>query len=152
MFLDRQKLLEILYTRLSSKENIHLNRRVTGVESFPGGATVTTADGTRYTGHLVLGADGVHSPVRAEMWKAALEGTGLEEKTGEFSDNPYFSKGPHVQNAVRYFGAVAEIPGLTERTWQTWQWNTGVSLGSHLTSEDWKQETRSMPSSIMPRS
>ncbi|PKY01965.1 FAD/NAD(P)-binding domain-containing protein [Aspergillus campestris IBT 28561] len=81
MFLDRQKLLEILYNRLSNRENIHLNRRVVGVERFPGGATVTTADGTRYTGHLVLGADGVHSPVRAEIWKAAQGKIGLKEKT-----------------------------------------------------------------------
>lgn len=92
MFLDRQKLLEILYTRLPNPGNIHLNRRVTGVESFPGGATVTTADGTRYTGHLVLGADGVHSPVRAEIWKAARKGIGLKEKTGESSENSHLSR------------------------------------------------------------
>lgn len=35
--------------------------------------TVRTQDGSVYTGDIVVGADGVHSTVRQEMWRNALE-------------------------------------------------------------------------------
>lgn len=35
--------------------------------------TVHTEDGHTYKGDLVVGADGVHSQVRAEMWRLAEE-------------------------------------------------------------------------------
>lgn len=35
------------------------------------GARVITDDGAVYDGHLIVGADGVHSRIRSEMWRLA---------------------------------------------------------------------------------
>ncbi|KAL2783205.1 hypothetical protein BJX66DRAFT_349697 [Aspergillus keveii] len=69
--LDRQKVLEILHDRYPVKSNIHINKRVTEIQQTEREAQVITDDGTVYTGDLVVGADGIHSAVRAEMWRQA---------------------------------------------------------------------------------
>ncbi|KAL4755992.1 FAD-dependent oxidoreductase [Aspergillus foveolatus] len=84
-FLDRQKLLEILYTKLSDRSRIQLRSRVVSVLASDDGVTVTTDDAQTYTGQLVVGADGVHSRVRSEMWKAAQklgQGIMIKEQQG----------------------------------------------------------------------
>ncbi|CAI7628965.1 unnamed protein product [Penicillium bialowiezense] len=68
-FLDRQKLLEILYDKYSHHEKIRLGENVTSIEDLKNITTVTTENGSRYQGNLVIGADGVHSMVRREIWK-----------------------------------------------------------------------------------
>ncbi|KAL4748884.1 hypothetical protein BDW72DRAFT_214420 [Aspergillus terricola var. indicus] len=62
-FLDRQKLLEILYTKLPDHSRIQLRSRVVSVLATHDGVTVTTENAQTYTGQLVVGADGVHSIV-----------------------------------------------------------------------------------------
>jgi 2-polyprenyl-6-methoxyphenol hydroxylase-like FAD-dependent oxidoreductase len=39
------------------------------VEESDQGVTVTTADGRMFTGDMLVGADGIHSVVRREMWR-----------------------------------------------------------------------------------
>lgn len=72
-FFDRQKLLEILYTSYPRKQSIRTGKRVTEVKKLAQGFSVLTDDGQTYRADLVVGADGVHSRVRAEMWKLADE-------------------------------------------------------------------------------
>ncbi|OQE24183.1 hypothetical protein PENFLA_c010G06962 [Penicillium flavigenum] len=69
-FLDRQKLLEILYQGYPDHRKIRLEERVTKVEESGDTAIVSTAKGSIYRGHLVVGADGVHSKIRQEIWNA----------------------------------------------------------------------------------
>jgi FAD dependent monooxygenase len=60
------------------KERIRLSTKVTDIKTSEKNVTVTTASGTVYNGHLVVGADGVHSPVRSAMWaQADRENPGL---------------------------------------------------------------------------
>ncbi|KAE8313486.1 hypothetical protein BDV41DRAFT_588138 [Aspergillus transmontanensis] len=84
--LERRQLLEVLYTGLRDKSRVHTGKQVTSVLPTESGVSVTTADGATYDGDLVVGADGVHSFVRSEMWRIAdLEQPGLiskKEKTG----------------------------------------------------------------------
>ena len=70
-FFDRQKLLEILYTAYPHKRAIRTGKRVVEVKKISQGFSVLTEDGREYLGDLVVGADGVHSRVRSEMWKMA---------------------------------------------------------------------------------
>ncbi|KAJ5608614.1 hypothetical protein N7537_005233 [Penicillium hordei] len=69
-FLDRQKILEILYQSYPDHRNIRLGERVTKIETCGDVAIVRTSKGSFYRGHLIVGADGVHSKVRQEIWNA----------------------------------------------------------------------------------
>ncbi|RYN26005.1 hypothetical protein AA0112_g8345 [Alternaria arborescens] len=73
IFIDRQVALQILYNNLKSKERVLTNKRVCSVEHESEGVKVYTKDGSTYTGDFVVGADGVHSAVRQEMWRIADE-------------------------------------------------------------------------------
>ena len=52
---------------------MHPNKKVSSISTTPSSATVHCADGTSYTGTLVIGADGAHSLVRAQMRALALQ-------------------------------------------------------------------------------
>lgn len=65
-------LLQALYENLQSKDRILTRKRVIHVGTVEGFAHVQTEDGSRYTGDIVVGADGVHSAVRKEMWRNGL--------------------------------------------------------------------------------
>ncbi|KAE8391142.1 FAD/NAD(P)-binding domain-containing protein [Aspergillus alliaceus] len=69
-FLDRQRLLEILYQNYPDGSKIRLGEKVTAIHPSSGRVTVTTAKGSVYHGQLVIGADGVHSQVREAIWRA----------------------------------------------------------------------------------
>lgn len=68
-FLERQRFLQILYDTLESKNHIHTGKKVLAVESGIDCAVVKTSDGSEYRADLVVGADGVHSVVRSEIWR-----------------------------------------------------------------------------------
>ncbi|KAE8395023.1 hypothetical protein BDV23DRAFT_195282 [Aspergillus alliaceus] len=69
-FLDRQKFLEILHTSYPNPSNIHTKHRVIRIQQLDSHAEVLTDSGQKYTGDLVVGADGVHSVTRSEIWRS----------------------------------------------------------------------------------
>ncbi|KAJ6179789.1 hypothetical protein N7519_010250 [Penicillium mononematosum] len=71
--LDRQKVLEILFQNYPDKSNIITNQRVSEVRLLGDSASVVTEDGSVFRGDLIVGADGVHSRIRSEMWRLADE-------------------------------------------------------------------------------
>ncbi|KAH1304729.1 hypothetical protein KXW98_001578 [Aspergillus fumigatus] len=71
-FLERRRMLRALYDTLPDSSQVLVNKAVTSVEREVSDLMrVTTYDGSVYRGNLVVGADGVHSRVRAEMWRLA---------------------------------------------------------------------------------
>ncbi|PWY78296.1 monooxygenase [Aspergillus heteromorphus CBS 117.55] len=103
-FLDRQKFLEILYEKHRSKQNILTGKKVTEVRRLKNGTAVVAADGSVYEGDLVVGADGVHSRIRSEMWRMAEEG-----------QPGFVSRSERTCMTVEYtcaFGISSRIPGL----------------------------------------
>ncbi|CAI7632633.1 unnamed protein product [Penicillium glandicola] len=71
VFLDRRMLIEVLYEKIQDKSKVITSQRVESIENGTSSTTVTTTSGQTYTGNIVVGADGIHSKVRQEMWKAA---------------------------------------------------------------------------------
>ncbi|KOS19953.1 6-hydroxynicotinate 3-monooxygenase [Escovopsis weberi] len=70
-FLERRRFLQILHEKLSGKHRIHTNKKVCRIDDDGCRAVVSTTDGTKYEADLVVGADGVHSVVRSEIWRLA---------------------------------------------------------------------------------
>ncbi|KAI1491191.1 FAD binding domain protein [Biscogniauxia mediterranea] len=69
LFVDRQWLLQILYDNLQNKKRVLLNKRIVRIDHVDGGVDVITKDGEKFSGTLVVGADGINSVVRSEMWR-----------------------------------------------------------------------------------
>lgn len=72
-FIDRQQVLRVLYEHVWDKQKVHVNKRMQRVQHSSTGVTVQCTDGTAYEGDVLLGADGVYSAVRQEMWRLADE-------------------------------------------------------------------------------
>lgn len=77
--------MQIIHDGLPAEAQAKLlpNKKVVGVSTGPDGATVTCADGTTYTGTIVVGADGAHSTVRRQMRSEALQGPTATEVNEE---------------------------------------------------------------------
>lgn len=71
--MSRQEVLRLLYTRLKAKSRVLIDQRVSSILTGESGVSVRTVDGANYHGDLVVGADGVHSITRWEMWRAIAE-------------------------------------------------------------------------------
>ncbi|ODA80717.1 hypothetical protein RJ55_03676 [Drechmeria coniospora] len=104
-FLERQKFLSILYSKLHHKDRVHTGQKVLSVRDCGSHAVVKTAD-TEYTGHLVVGADGVHSIVRSELWKLANK-----FKAGTFQEDE--KNALKVEYACIY-GISTRVPGVKD--------------------------------------
>ncbi|KAK5207798.1 hypothetical protein LTR72_007405 [Exophiala xenobiotica] len=72
-FLDRQMVLQVLYDNIRDKTKVLTRKRVQNVELLEDGVVVNTTDGSSYKGDILVGADGIHSSVREEMWRIANE-------------------------------------------------------------------------------
>jgi 2-polyprenyl-6-methoxyphenol hydroxylase-like FAD-dependent oxidoreductase len=64
-------LIEVLYDKILDKSRVLTDQRVQSIRNGVSDVTVTTTTGRKFTGNIVVGADGIHSTVRQEMWKEA---------------------------------------------------------------------------------
>lgn len=65
--------IEVFYDHLKDKSKVLVDKRVVEVKPLAAGVQVTTKDGSTYTGDILVGADGIHSTVRKEMWRLGDE-------------------------------------------------------------------------------
>ncbi|KAI1016880.1 hypothetical protein LB504_007119, partial [Fusarium proliferatum] len=75
IFIDRQMLMQVLYDKLESKASVHAGQKVVSVLELDNGVQVTTDGGKVFQGDILVGADGIYSTVRKEMWRIASPGS-----------------------------------------------------------------------------
>ena len=63
-------MLGSLAKHIHNQQGILLNKKVTKIDHLADGVIVHCGDGTSYCGDMVVGADGIWSKVRQEMWRA----------------------------------------------------------------------------------
>ncbi|KAJ8109014.1 hypothetical protein OPT61_g7762 [Boeremia exigua] len=73
IFVDRQMIIQVLYDNLRDKSKVLTSKGVAKIEQSPGEVRVVTEDGSIFHGDILVGADGIHSDVRREMWRIADE-------------------------------------------------------------------------------
>ncbi|ENH71781.1 Zeaxanthin epoxidase, chloroplastic [Fusarium oxysporum f. sp. cubense race 1] len=73
IFIDRQMLMQVLYDKLESKASVYPGQKVVSVLALHNGIQVTTDKGRVFEGDILVGADGIYSTVRKEMWRIANE-------------------------------------------------------------------------------
>ena len=66
-------LLATLYDNLKNKDKVITGANVQTVNTLLGGVEVITLDCQVFKGDLLVGADGVYSSVRQEMWRLVDE-------------------------------------------------------------------------------
>ncbi|OAT13499.1 hypothetical protein BDBG_17831 [Blastomyces gilchristii SLH14081] len=87
IFLERQLALKIFYSHLD-KSKVLTGKAVCNVALLHDGVTVTTKDGSVYSGDIVVGCDGIHSEVRREMVRLANEASPGYFPSREYDDMP----------------------------------------------------------------
>ncbi|KAJ5118781.1 hypothetical protein N7526_010418 [Penicillium atrosanguineum] len=67
VFMERCKALEVLHSHVKEKSKLHPQTAVVEYEETAEGIILTTENGARHHGHILIGADGIHSKVRQLM-------------------------------------------------------------------------------------
>lgn len=125
-----QVLLHETLVARAGADAVQLGQRVTGYAQTPDGvsATVTGADGTtrREAGTLLIGADGIHSAIRAQMhpdqppihWGGALMWRGTTRARPVRTGSSFIGLGTHRHRMVIYpISAPDPDTGLAEINW-----------------------------------
>lgn len=84
-------MLEILSKDLKLGDQIQTNKRVTKVEHLPEKVRVHCTDQSVFEGDIVVGADGVRSTIRQEMWRhmdSIIPGQAREDRARMVSLRP----------------------------------------------------------------
>ncbi|KAJ5377440.1 uncharacterized protein N7496_004849 [Penicillium cataractarum] len=74
-FMDRQQLLQVLFDGIQDKSKIHTNSECVKIEELEDSVQVALTDGSIIRGDVLVGADGVHSRIRGELWRIARSET-----------------------------------------------------------------------------
>jgi salicylate hydroxylase len=136
----RAELLEILVDALSDA-GIHLNARVRAFEQDGRGVTVALADGRTVTGDVLVGADGIHSTVRAALlgpeqprytgcvaWRGLVPAERLSHLEADRVNGIWI--GPE-RSMIQYYVSAGRM----------FNW-VGISRSSHAAEESWLAEGR----------
>ncbi|WP_127109857.1 FAD-dependent monooxygenase [Pararhodobacter zhoushanensis] len=116
----------------ASGTEVQLLQKVTGIALVEGGARVTTGVGARHDTPLLIGADGLHSPLRAALngmaqpfftgqvaWRATIPGDGGARVAQIFT-----GPGQHLVSYPLRGGTLRNIVAVQERqSWAAEGWN-----------------------------
>lgn len=127
-------LLQALAERLPS--SLRLGHKVVGFEQHDGGVTALLADGTMMDGAALIGADGVHSSIRAGLfgqgradftgcmaWRGVIPASRLPERLMQPVGVNWVGPGRHVITYPLRGGSLMNFVGVVESSaWQSESW------------------------------
>lgn len=157
------------------RDAVRTGQRVVGYENHPDGgvtATIEHADGTRTQarGSILIGADGLHSAVRAQMhpnqppihWGGAVMWRGTSPGVPVRTGASFVGLGTHKQRVVFYpispvdpatglasINWIAEVTFDNSAGWTSGDWNRRVDLkefAHHF--QDWKYDWLDVPAML----
>ncbi|KAF6834221.1 FAD binding domain protein [Colletotrichum plurivorum] len=105
MFMERYELLCVMYAHLKDKDRIFCHQKVRKVDSSPDSAKVYTENGSVFEGQIVVGADGVRSTIRREMWRNA-------DAAGDSAAIPAVDRQDVPCEHACIFGTASPTPGI----------------------------------------
>jgi salicylate hydroxylase len=136
----RAELLEILVAALGNA-GIHLNARVQAFEQDGRGVTMALADGRLVTGDVLVGADGIHSMVRAALFgREQPRYTGCVAWRGLVPAERLTHLEPHRVNGI-WIGPDRSMIQYYVSAGRMFSW-VGISRSRHGAEESWLAEGR----------
>ncbi|MCX7683821.1 MAG: FAD-dependent monooxygenase [Acetobacteraceae bacterium] len=139
LLLHRPDLLGVLVeaVRALDPEALCCGRRVVSVERAPAGAALSFADGEAAEGDAVIGADGIHSAVRASLfgpdrplfsglvaWRGVVAAAALPERLRRPVGVNWVGPGRHLVHYPLRRGELVNVVGIVERgDWRVESWS-----------------------------
>ena len=144
VYLHRADLHEILANAVQRRKAnaIHLNAQVQGFEQSDSGAKIILEDGRSFSGDVVVGADGLHSRIRRQMfgaadakftgcisWRGMVPMECLPEKDRLRGTQNWMAPNGHFVCYPIRRGELINIVGHIDRT--DWQVESWIERGTH---------------------
>ena len=165
IFIHRGDLHRLLAeaVRARKPDAIRLHARCVGVEQDAGGVTLRLEDGRRVRGRLLIGADGVHSPVRASVfgagrpeftgcmaWRGVIPAERLAGGRMPLAGTNWIGPGRHVVHYPLRRGELLNFVGVVERgDWLIESWTAQGTQGECLADfAGWHPDVRALIEAI----
>ena len=165
IFIHRGDLHRLLAeaVRAQKPDAIRLNARCVGVEQDTGGVILRLEDGRRVRGRLLIGADGVHSPVRASVfgagrpeftgcmaWRGVIPAERLAGGRMPLAGTNWIGPGRHVVHYPLRRGELLNFVGVVERgDWLIESWTAQGTRGECLADfAGWHPDVRALIEAI----
>jgi salicylate hydroxylase len=142
---------------------IVLGARCEGFELDDRGVALRLADGSRAHGDILVGADGVHSRIRAQLfggdapgfsgclaWRGVIPAQSLPERLRRPVATNWIGPGGHVIHYPLRRGELVNFVGIVERTdWTLESWTTAGTVEECANDfKDWHEDVQTLIRSI----
>ena len=149
--------------RALDADAIRLGQKVTGVSQDEAGVTVTTASGQAHRGSVLVGADGVHSRVRAAVfgqgqpefsgimaWRGVVRAADLPPHLREPVGVNWVGPGAHVIHYPLRRGELVNVVGIVEKDgWRSESWSEQGSRADFLQDfAHWHEDVQTLIGAI----
>jgi salicylate hydroxylase len=142
-----------------NKDAIRLGAQCTGLRQTDESVTLELADGSEVDGDLLIGADGVHSRIRGELfgadqpafsgclaWRGVIPMERLPQRLRRPVGTNWVGPGAHVIHYPLHGGALMNFVGIVERgDWQLESWTQkGTHQECHADFKGWHEDVHEL--------
>jgi salicylate hydroxylase len=145
--------------RAMKADAITLGAQCTGLRQTDDGVTLELADGSEVHGDLLIGADGVHSRIRGELfgadqptfsgclaWRGVIPMARLPQRLRRPVGTNWVGPGAHVIHYPLHGGELMNFVGIVERgDWQLESWTQkGTHQECHADFKGWHEDVHEL--------